>query len=175
MDKRHTELEESVFKPIPDEVLSKQRVDLLLGLGIAVPILGCVLQAGIAYVFFRFGHPWKRILQSELFSVETKSKSQNDNKTDENNAEEDYRDAGNGEDANEEQSDVEVANSTINESQQLGSEYGVEDQHIKYGTNEDMELATPHSNVNSEVESVGSGKEQKLTRENNCEFQESRL
>ena len=51
--------------------------------------------------------------------------------TDLNNAEKDDKDAGHGEDANEEQSDVEVANSTITESQQLGSEYGVEDQHIK--------------------------------------------
>ena len=33
VDKRHTILDEGPFKPIHDEVLSKQRVDLLIGLG----------------------------------------------------------------------------------------------------------------------------------------------
>ena len=92
-----------------------------------------------------------------------------------NKAEKDDRDAGHGDGVNEEQSDEEVANSSNPESQQLGSEHGVEEQHTKYGTDEDMELGQKNSNVNADVESVGSSKERKLGNESNCEFQETRL
>ena len=141
VDKRHTELEQSVFKPIPAEVLSKQRVDLLLGLGIAVPIVGSLLQAGIAYAYFRFGHPWTRVLRSQVFSPKTYSQNKPNN--DENNAEEEDGDGGGipCHAESQERADVEVAHGSMPESPQPGSVVGDGDQHSKDGTDEEVEMA----------------------------------
>ena len=59
----------SPFKPVPDEELSTNRVNLLLALGIAVPLAGALLQALFAYLYFRFGHPWARVLNSQVLTV----------------------------------------------------------------------------------------------------------
>ena len=69
VDQRNAELEDGPFKPVPDEELSTDRVNLLLALGIAVPLAGALLQALFAYLYFRFGHPWARVLNSQVLTV----------------------------------------------------------------------------------------------------------
>ena len=68
VDQRNAQLNGSIFKPVPDEILSTQRVDMVLALGFVVPIVGSLLQTAIAYAYFRFGHPWARLLESKVFA-----------------------------------------------------------------------------------------------------------
>ena len=68
VERRNTLLEKSIFKPVPDEQLSKQMINTLLTLGLVIPIVASLLQAGLAYLFFRFGHPWARVLKCQVLS-----------------------------------------------------------------------------------------------------------
>ena len=66
VDKRNAILKEGPFKPIPDEDLSTSQVDLLLTLGFMLPFVAAPLQALFAYLYFRLGHPWARVLNSQV-------------------------------------------------------------------------------------------------------------
>ena len=67
-EKRHTKLEEGIFKPVPDEVHSRHMVNVLLTLGVLAPFACCLIQSGLAYLYFRYGHPWAIILENEVFA-----------------------------------------------------------------------------------------------------------
>ena len=77
VDKRGSILNRSVFKPLPDEDLSTYRVNLLLILGFSVPILSSMLQTALAYAYFKYGHPWAKVLECQVFSPNTKKKNEN--------------------------------------------------------------------------------------------------
>ena len=77
VDNRGSILNESVFKPLPDEDLSTYMVNLLLILGFSVPILSSMLQTALAYAYFKYGHPWAKVLEFQVFSPNTKQKNEN--------------------------------------------------------------------------------------------------
>ena len=59
---RIAQLEEGPFKPLADELQSEEAVNSLLIAGFTVPIAASLLQTGLAYLYFRFGHAWSRVL-----------------------------------------------------------------------------------------------------------------
>ena len=64
--RRNAILNEGIFKPVPDELLSVYMVDLLLTLGFVVPVVSSLLQTALAYAYFRFGHPWASVLTKQV-------------------------------------------------------------------------------------------------------------
>ena len=68
IDRRNAVLEASVFKPVPDEDLSTQRVNILLTLGLVVTFVSPLLQAALAYAYVKFGHSWKRVWRFHILS-----------------------------------------------------------------------------------------------------------
>ena len=54
VDHRNNVLNEGIFKPLPDEILSTRMVNMLLILGFLVPIANSILQTGLAFLYFRF-------------------------------------------------------------------------------------------------------------------------
>ena len=71
--KRSAFLEEGPFKEVPDELLSTNNVNILLTIGVVATFGAPLLQAALAYAYFRFGHPWARILKAEVFSSQQTS------------------------------------------------------------------------------------------------------
>ena len=66
--KRSDILQGSIFKEVPDELLSTRNVNLLLTFGVLVTFVTPILQAVLAYAYFKFGHPWARVLKPQVFS-----------------------------------------------------------------------------------------------------------
>ena len=74
--RRSAFLETGPFKEVPDELLSTYNVNLLLTIGVIATISVPLLQAALAYAYFRFGHPWARVLRAQVLSCpDGKSKS----------------------------------------------------------------------------------------------------
>ena len=67
VDKRNAKLEEGPFKLVPDEELSTYVVNCLLVLGVVMPVITALIQASLAYLYFMYGHPWARVLKSQVF------------------------------------------------------------------------------------------------------------
>ena len=63
-------LEAGHFKPLKDELESEKAVNKLLIAGFMVPIVGSGLQAALAYIYFRFAHPWSSVLSRYVWSAE---------------------------------------------------------------------------------------------------------
>ena len=78
VDQRHAKLEQGIFKPVPDEILSRYMVNMLLILGVVVTFVSSLLQSALAYLYFRYGHPWAIVLKNEVFSQKT-TPGDNDN------------------------------------------------------------------------------------------------
>ena len=55
-------LNESPFKPLEDELLAEYQVNVYLIAGFTLPIVAALLQTALAYLYFRFGHAWSRVL-----------------------------------------------------------------------------------------------------------------
>ena len=68
VERRNAVLEGSIFKPVHDEILSSNKIDLLLTLAFVVTFLAPLLQAGLAYAYFRYGHPWNRVWRVHVLS-----------------------------------------------------------------------------------------------------------
>ena len=63
VDCRNAKLEE-VFDLLNDERHSTFMVNLLVTLGVVVPIVTLLAQTGLAWLYMRYGHPWSRILKN---------------------------------------------------------------------------------------------------------------
>ena len=66
IERRNAVLKNSIFDPLLDEELSTYMVNLLLSFGFAVTFTAPLLQAGLAYAYIRYGHPWSRVWRSEV-------------------------------------------------------------------------------------------------------------
>ena len=55
-------LDASPFKPLEDELLAEYAVNVLLIVGFTLPVVAALLQTALAYLYFRFGHAWSRVL-----------------------------------------------------------------------------------------------------------------
>ena len=55
-------LNESPFKPLEDELQAENAVNVLLIVGFTLPVVAALLQTALAYLYFRSGHPWSRVL-----------------------------------------------------------------------------------------------------------------
>jgi hypothetical protein len=63
--KRESQLEDH-FHPLGDELYSKYMVNILLTAGMLTSTVLPFFQCTLAYVYFRVGHPWSRILNAHL-------------------------------------------------------------------------------------------------------------
>ena len=76
IQRRSAFLETGPFKEVSTELLSTYNVNLLLIIGGVATISVPLLQAALAYAYFRFGHPWARVLRAQVLSCpDGKSKS----------------------------------------------------------------------------------------------------
>ena len=73
IQRRSAFLEKGPFKEVPDELLSTYNVNLLLIIGVAATIFVPLFQAALAYAYFKFGHPWARVLRAQVFSAQPSS------------------------------------------------------------------------------------------------------
>ena len=55
-------LDASPFKPLEDELQAEYAVNVLLIAGFTLPVVAALLQTALAYLYFRFGHAWSRVL-----------------------------------------------------------------------------------------------------------------
>ena len=55
-------LHDSPFKPLEDELKAENAVNALLIIGFTLPVVAALLQTALAYIYFRFGHAWSRVL-----------------------------------------------------------------------------------------------------------------
>merc|ERR1719188_1695758 len=78
IDRRNARLEASVFKPVPDEILSTFMVNLLLTLGVVVTIVSPLLQTALAFAYVKFGHSWKRVWRINVLSSDPHPDVQNE-------------------------------------------------------------------------------------------------
>ena len=76
VERRNAVLNGSIFKVVPDEKLSTYKVNVLLALGFLVTFLAPLLQAGLAYAYFQFGHPWSRVWKTNILSSNIHSTDQ---------------------------------------------------------------------------------------------------
>ena len=68
IQRRSAFLETGPFKEVPSELLSTYNVNLLLTIGVVATITVPLLQGALAYAYFRFGHPWARVLRAQVLS-----------------------------------------------------------------------------------------------------------
>ena len=67
VDKRNVLLGNSDFPPIADEWHSAHMINLLLASGATIFLAAPIVQSLLAYIYFKYGHPWSRILKAYLF------------------------------------------------------------------------------------------------------------
>ena len=65
-DKRNELLSNSEFPPIADEWHSTHMVNVLLVSGACLFLAVPVMQSILAYIYFKYGHAWSRVLQAQL-------------------------------------------------------------------------------------------------------------
>ena len=63
VDQRNSKLKK-VFGLLNDERHSTFMVNILVTLGVVVPIVTLLAQTGLAWLYMRYGHPWSRILKA---------------------------------------------------------------------------------------------------------------
>ena len=62
LSNRIARLNEGPFRPLEDELQAEQAVNVLLLTGLTVPVAASLLQTALAYLYFRFGHAWSRVM-----------------------------------------------------------------------------------------------------------------
>ena len=67
VDKRNVLLGNSDFPPIADEWHSAHMINLLLASGATIFLAAPIVQSLLAYIYFKYGHPWSRLLKAYLF------------------------------------------------------------------------------------------------------------
>ena len=66
VDKRNVLLSNSDFPPIADEWHSAHMINVLLVSAASVFLAVPIMQSILAYIYFKYGHAWSRILQAHL-------------------------------------------------------------------------------------------------------------
>ena len=82
VERRNAVLEGGTFKPVPEEILSTRMVNLLLILGLVVTFAAPLLQAGLAYAYIRYGHPWSRVWRAQVLPTNPESRGKRQEKKD---------------------------------------------------------------------------------------------
>ncbi len=66
VDNRAFAMQEAFFPTLPEEDFSSANIDFLLGAGFGVALLLPLLQIGLAFAYFRCGHPWSRVFRAHV-------------------------------------------------------------------------------------------------------------